>query len=251
MPRALTQFLGRLPVPVLRGLACGAWWSVYPHSSYWRLGGNDPDIEAVLRRHACRPGLVCWDIGAHHGIYSVGLARAVGPGGRVEAFEPDPVSLGRLRWHRRLNRLDNLRVHAVAASDRNGSARLYQYDGFGSTTSHLPYPGESLDGVASSDIETARLDDWVDGGRLSPPAFVKIDVEGHALPALAGMRKTLSAALPVVLLAVHTREELDGGREFFSGLGYTLHPVSSHAAARLEKDCFGELVCLPPSRPAR
>ena len=243
----LIEFLGRFPVPVLRGLARGAWWSLYPCSAYWRLGGNDPDVEAVLRRHACRPGLVCWDIGAHHGIYAVGLARAVGPQGCVEAFEPDPVSLGRLRWHRRLNRLSHLLIHPVAVSERNGPSRLYQYDGFGSTTSHLPYAGETLNGAASVGIETARLDDWVEAGRIRLPHFVKIDVEGHAVPALEGMRATLARARPVILLAVHTRDELTGGMAILQSLGYTLTAVSPAAAARIEAACFGELVCLPPA----
>lgn len=242
----LIRFLGHFPVPVLRGLARGALWSIYPHSSYWRLGGNDSDVETVIRQHACRPGLVCWDIGAHQGIYAVGVARAVGPDGCVEAFEPDPVSVGRLRWHRGLNRLRNLHIHPLAASNRNGTARLYQYHGFGSTTSHLPYLGETLDQVPFRDIQTARLDDQVAAGRIRPPAFVKIDVEGHALPALEGMRRTLASALPVVLLAVHTREERDEGGALLTSLGYKLEPVSPHAAARIESDCFGELVCLPP-----
>lgn len=247
MTSPVIQFLGCLPVPVLRGLSRGAWWSVYPHSSYWRLGANDPDVESALRRHACRPGFVCWDIGAHHGIYAVGLARAVGPDGRVEAFEPDPVSQGRLRWHRRINRLGNLHIHTVAASNRNGVARLYQYDGFGSTTSHLPYPGETLDHVPSRDIETARLDDWVENGLIRAPDFIKIDIEGHAFPALDGMRRTVTTSLPVILLAIHTDEERDGCGELLKGLGYTLEPVSPHAARRIEQDSFGELVCLPPS----
>ena len=242
----LPEFLGRIPVRVRRGLARGAWWSLYPHSSYWRLGGNDPHVEDVLRRHAARPGAVCWDLGAHHGIYAVGLALAVGPAGRVEAFEPDPVSFRRLRWHRRLNRLEQLHPHRVAASARTGPARLYQYDDFGGTTSHLPHPGESLAGAAHREIATAALDEWVDSGRLRVPDFVKIDVEGHAGPALAGMRRTLAARLPVVLLAIHHEAEETTARAVLEPLGYRLAPAAPELAARLARDHFGEILCLPP-----
>lgn len=246
MIRRLLHLLGHFPVVVLKGLARGSWWSVYPHSAYWRLGGNDADVEAVLRRHAALPGLVCWDIGAHQGIYSIGLARAVGPSGWVEAFEPDPVSLGRLRWHRRLNRVSNLRIHPVAVSDHSGEARLYQYHGFGSTTSHLPYPGETLDQVPFRPITLIRLDDWSGEGRLRPPGFIKIDVEGHAVAALDGMRETLRRHHPVMLLAIHSREEIDGARAILEPLGYTLEPTSPATGERLARDFFGELVCLPP-----
>ena len=242
----ITHFLGHLPVIILRGVARGAWFSIYPHSSYWRLGGNDPAVETVLLIHACRPDLVCWDLGAHSGIYAVGLARHVGPGGRVEAFEPDPVSFRRLSWHARLNRLTQLKLHPVAASDTQGTARLYQYDGFGSTTSHLPFPGETLAKVPYREITTVALDAWVATGRIRSPHFIKIDVEGHAVPALRGMRHTLSIARPAILLGVHTHEELHGCRALLSELGYTFQPCSPATLAELETNPFGELLCLPP-----
>lgn len=250
MTPGLLDFLGRFPVRVRRGLARGAWWSLYPCSAYWRLGGNDPAVEAVLRRHASQPGITCWDVGAHHGIYAVGLARVIGPDGRVEAFEPDPVSFGRLSWHRCLNRLANLRVHRVAVSAAAGSARLFHYHGFGATTSHLPYPGEGLAGVSSCAVETVALDDWFREGRVTAPDFVKIDVEGHGGAALAGMRRVLAAARPVVLFAVHSREEHEAVRAELLPLGYRLDPIDPEAADRLRTAHFGELVGLPSSSPS-
>jgi FkbM family methyltransferase len=245
MRQTLREFLGRFPVNVLHGLAKGAWWSAYPHSAYWRLGGNDAVVEDALLRYAAIPGRVCWDIGAHYGIYSVGLALAVGPNGRIEAFEPDPVSFRRLTWHRRLNRLTWLYAHQVAASASTTTARLYQYDDFGSTTSHLPYENETVGNVPFREITTVALDDWVDAGRVKPPSFIKLDVEGHAGPALEGMRRTLAAARPVILLAIHTQAEHASARTTLEALGYELLPLNGIAAERLCETHFGELLCLP------
>lgn len=241
----LKYFLGRFPVKVQRGLAHGAWWSIYPSSAYWRLGGNDPDVETALTRHAAHKNYICWDIGAHHGIYAVGLARAVGPDGRVEAFEPDPVSAGRLRWHKRLNRLSHLHIHEVAASEKSGEARIYQYNGFGATTSHLPFAGETLAHVPSAPIKIIRLDDWLREGRIRPPNFIKIDVEGHGVAALSGMKETLQNHRPIVLLAVHTAEERDRGSALLQELGYQLEPVSPATGIEIKERAFGELICLP------
>lgn len=242
----LLSWLGRFPVLVLRGPARLAWWSVYPCSSYWRQGGNDLRVEKIIAEHAARPGLVFWDLGAHHGIYSVGVARAVGPGGRVEAFEPDPVSFQRLAWHRKLNRLSWLHTHPVAVSDSDGSARIYQYDGFGSTSTHLPFQGESLAGVPFRDTPTVRLDSWLAEGRVSRPDFIKIDVEGHAGPALAGMRDTF-ASRPVALVAVHYREEYEAVVQFFTERGYSLQALPSPDGLPVSETFFGELLALPPS----
>lgn len=250
MRHTLREFLGRFPVKVLHGLAKGAWWSVYPHSAYWRLGGNDAAVQAALRRYAAVPGIVCWDIGAHYGIYSVGLARAVGSSGRIEAFEPDPVSYKRLTWHRRLNRLTWIHAHQVAASASTTTARLYQYDDFGSTTSHLPFENETLGNVPFREITTVALDDWVDAGRIKPPAFIKLDVEGHAGPALEGMGRTLASTRPVILLAIHTQAEHASARSSLEALGYDLQALDGTDADRLSKTHFGELLCLPRAAPA-
>lgn len=239
------EFFGRFPVKVRHGLARGAWWSVYPYSAYWRRGGTDPAIDEVLQRYAVRPGTVCWDIGAHYGIYAVALARAIGPAGRVEAFEPDPVSYRRLLWHRQLNRLGHLRVHPIAASGDTSTARLYQYEGFGDTTSHLPYQNEQIEHVPYREISTVALDEWVEAGRILPPSFIKIDVEGHAGPAIAGMRRTLASARPVVLLAIHSPEEHAATRTTLEALGYTLGPLPGHDGAAVLANNFGELLCQP------
>lgn len=236
------DFVGRCPVRVRRGLSRGAWWSLYPHSAYWRLGGNDSNVEAVLREHAARAGNTVWDVGAHYGIYAVGLARAVGPSGRVDAFEPDPVSLRRLSWHRRLNRLAHLHLHPVAASDEEGVARLFQYDDFGEPTSHLPYENETTANVPSREIQKIRLDDYLRASHVASPNFVKIDVEGHGGPALAGMRQTLETARPKLLIAIHSPAEHNAVESILRDARYDFQRLGDTLAWERH---FGELLALP------
>jgi len=243
--RKLIDPFFHLPVRVRRGPAKGAWWSVYPYSAYWRLGGNDAEVESVIKKFGSRPGSTCWDMGAHYGIYAVGMVMAVGPQGRVDAFEPDPVSCRRLRWHRRINRLDNLHIHEAAATDSGGNARLYQYDAFGGTSSHLPYTNETLQGVPYRTVTKVRIDDWIDAGILGLPDFIKMDIEGHAAPALRGMERTLAAAQPVILVAIHTGEEYQQVMEFLGSLDYKCRTVSGTPAGTPDGIFFGELLCLP------
>lgn len=234
-----------LPVRVRRGPAKGAWWSLYPCSAYWRLGGNDAEVESVIQKYGTRPGSTCWDMGAHFGIYAVGMALAVGPQGRVDAFEPDPVSFRRLRWHRRINRLRHLHLHEAAATDTSGDARLYQYESFGGTSSHLPYTNETLEDVPYRTVTKVRIDDWVGAGILSRPDFIKMDVEGHAGPALRGMQQTLTSAHPVILVAIHTEEEFQQVSDLLGTLDYGCHTVSGTPAGNPAGSHFGELLFLP------
>lgn len=244
---ALREFLGRFPVKVRRGLARGLWWSAYPHSAYWRLGGAEPAVDEALTRLAAKPGQVFWDIGAHYGIYSIGLARAVGPGGCVEAFEPDPISYRRLIWHRRLNRLKNLNAHDVAASAVTSVRRLYQYNNFGDTTSHLPFENEDTLNVPFKEISTVALDEWLKSGRIRPPHFVKIDAEGHGAAVLQGMVQTLETARPVLIVAIHSPQEHAGARTLLEAMGYTVDALVPEERVQLLASNFGELLCEPKS----
>lgn len=168
-------------------------------------------------------GWSCWDLGAHYGFYSVGLARRVGPTGEVAAFEPNPLSFRRLEYHRRLNRLAWLKVFSAAASDQSGQTELYTYGELQSTTTHLRYEGETrVPACAPLVVTTIRLDEIVAAGTLRPPDFVKIDVEGHGHRALAGMQAMVSQHRPHLLCALHTPTELAGILAILKPLGYAL-----------------------------
>src|SRR5205814_9624857 len=67
------------------------------------------------------PGMRAIDVGASYGVYTVAMARAVGPQGRVWAFEPTPRSADYLRRNVELNALDNVVLRRDALSDRAGS----------------------------------------------------------------------------------------------------------------------------------
>src|SRR5215468_9325359 len=48
---------------------------------------SDPEVERTIRDWV-KPGMVVVDAGAHQGLWTFRLARAVGPSGHVFAFEP-------------------------------------------------------------------------------------------------------------------------------------------------------------------
>jgi FkbM family methyltransferase len=209
-------------VRVRRGIAQGARWTLFPWTSYWR-GTHEPALQTALAELGGGDihGWTCWDLGAHFGLYSVGLARRVGATGQVAAFEPNPASFARLERHRRLNHLSWLKTYRAAVSDHNEGAELFTYGNLGTTTTHLPFDGESRpadSGVLP--VRTVRLDDLVRAGELRPPQFVKIDVEGHGHRALAGMRGTLAATRPLIIAAFHSPEEIQGMMSLLTPLDY-------------------------------
>jgi FkbM family methyltransferase len=237
--------LGLLPMRVRGGLAAGARWTLYPWSSYWR-GTHEPRVQAAMLAlgGGAITGWSCWDLGAHFGLYSIGLARRVGPTGQVAAFEPNPRSFARLRRHARMNGLPWLKLYEAAVSEQAGSAEIYTYGDPGSTATHLPYEGEPRQEACTPEtIRTLRLDDLVASGELRPPDFVKIDVEGHAHRALAGMLATLRQHPPLLIVAIHSGAEWEGVRQLLGGLGYTFSPIDPDGRS----PWLGhDLLCTPP-----
>jgi FkbM family methyltransferase len=225
--------LARLPVRVRAGVAQGARWTLFPHSAYWR-GTFEPDVGAALTRLGSLAGACCWDLGTHFGIYTVGLAQAVGPAGQVVGFEPDPVSFKRCQLHVRMNALSWVKLYRAAASASSGTGELLVYGGLGQTTSHLRYAGEKGVGSTRHAIETVALDDLVERGDIRAPKLVKIDVEGHGEEALRGMRQTVAGHRPHFLMSFHCPSEVHAARDLADREGYSW------------RDCLTGLQAGPP-----
>jgi len=195
------------------------------------------DIEAAIRAHGSVAGACCWDLGAHFGIYTVGMALAVGPTGRVFAFEPDPVSFARCKRHIQMNGLSWVRAFNAAASDAEGTAQLIVSNGLGDSTSHLKYEEETLPIPGSTiTIALVSLDTLVDRKEVDPPNFIKVDVEGHAAKALAGARRSIQRMRPTLVISFHSRSELDGSRLALEPLGYSA--FESNGAELTWADCL-------------
>lgn len=227
--RLLASTIGRFPVYVQGGIGKGARWTAFPWTSYWK-GTHEPEVQAALLG-VTRGGITgwsCWDLGAHFGLYSVALARLVGPTGQVASFEPNPLSFARLSLHKRMNRLPWLKLYPAAVSDAAGPGELLTYGSLDSTSTHLKYDDETRSEASKPlGIRMVRLDDLVDGGELRPPDFVKIDVEGHAHKALAGMAKTLASAKPRLIIGLHSPDEVEGVLKALVPLGYAWSEVSA------------------------
>jgi FkbM family methyltransferase len=204
--------LCNLPVRSKDGLIAGARWTLYPFSSYWR-GLSDRESVAWVERF-CRPGGTALDLGAHFGLFTVGMALRVGPTGQVISLEPDDRARDKCLRHIRMNHLDQVRVYPDAASSTNGTLNLVSDGGEGSSTSFVT--SNVGKGIAARCV---RLDDLYARDGLRPPQFIKVDVENHGAEALSGAPAIL-AGRPNILMSFHSEDELVGTRALLEPLGY-------------------------------
>ncbi len=209
------------PVTVRAGLAKGARWTAFPFSANWRIGG-ETDLADFVKGIGGAQGLSCWDLGAHFGIHTIGLARAAGPLGAVAGFEPDPVAFAKLERHVRMNGLANVKIYQAAASDRDGSLELIVTGGLGSTVTHARYEGEvPAAGTPSFDARSVRLDTLVERSEIRLPDLIKVDVEGHGAKALAGAMNSIAKSLPAIVFSNHSPQEWAGTAALLAPLGYS------------------------------
>jgi FkbM family methyltransferase len=155
-----------------------------------------------LGRHVA-PGSVAYDIGAHHGVYSVLLARAAGPSGHVYCLEPSPLcvqALIRTLLRARARTATILPVAAASACCEVGLLLSYGNSYLG-VTSESPFFTWKLGQPIT--VQGWDLDTLISELDLRPPDLIKIDIEGAEVRAVAGMRQTLEQARPRLVIELH------------------------------------------------
>lgn len=171
--------------------------------------------EMDFLRHWLRPGMTVIDIGANLGVYSLPMARLVGPAGQVFAYEPGSEARALLERSRELNAAINLQISPFALSDSVREGRLV----FGGS-SELNALGDNGAG------ETVRITslDSEDAARGWPsPDFMKIDAEGEEERILAGGRNFFARHSPLIMFEIKAGDKVNEQlRAIFPAIGYRL-----------------------------
>ena len=166
----------------------------------------DPILPAIIERHVPRGGQVL-DCGSFIGYIALRFARAVGPGGGVHCFEPDPRVAARLREHVEANEMSQVTVTQAAVSERSGDELEL------ALTDQLGWASIGVDlwqAPETTKVTTIAVDDYVRDTGIDP-SFIKLDVEGAEGSALRGMAGTLaSASAPLLIEWIPWRLEANG-----------------------------------------
>jgi FkbM family methyltransferase len=166
------------------------------------------------------PGDWVLDIGANVGHYALRMSALVGDGGRVIAFEPVPETFALLAANARLFPYGNVSLINAAVSDHTGRLGM-----------QIPQFSKGLTNYYQARITTADaalkiLTLPVDALSLPAVKLAKIDVEGHELPALRGMRRLIERDHPVLIVETGSDETTD----LIDSFGYAIErlPGSSN-----------------------
>lgn len=141
------------------------------------------------------------DVGANLGHYTARLAALVGERGRVLAFEPVPDTFECLAANVRRLGLHNVSLFNAAVCDRWGVVWMT----IPTFASGWPNPYEAHIGASPGAVPVLGL--AIDSLAIpGPVTLVKIDVEGHELGALRGMRALLERDRPTLIVETFSAE---------------------------------------------
>jgi FkbM family methyltransferase len=144
--------------------------------------------EARLLQSLVRPGDVVLEVGANIGVHTLGLARAVGPAGRIYAIEPQRRLFQMLCANLALNDIDN--VHA--RQQGLGATPEVLWVSTPTTAAPANFGGISLQRQGEEPVDVVTIDQL----GLDRLDLIKIDVEGMEEAVLRGGVETIRRLAP-------------------------------------------------------
>lgn len=190
-------------------------------------------LELLLHRHEqattmqlqqlVTTDMVALDIGAHVGYYARNLAKLVGNGGKVLAFEPHPRTFGVLNENTK--QYPAVTTHQVAVSDQAGVAELHDYL-LMSASGSLHYdanlrelqqsqmsaydiaPRANHFEARTFEVATVVLDDFLPQQGVKSVDFIKMDIEGAEMMALRGLQRTIQQSPRLNLIMEYNPQAL-------------------------------------------
>ena len=157
----------------------------------------DPEVFNFLEKVIHRYARVL-DIGANIGVYTVFFGARVS---RVDAFEPMPEVVARLKKNVKLNTLANVVIHEVCVGLEKGTVQV--------TLPTQTNSGLGRIALQAGDLSRPSicLDDFL-AGSVTEATLIKMDIEGAEWMALAGAKSILRNRKSqfAILLETHPAE---------------------------------------------
>ena len=189
--RCLTQFFGSLPLKSQEGIWLETLFTSSMDLSYLDpLGGGHDLIREQIS--GLNSGDIFIDIGANSGYFSLIASQQVGEKGNVFSFEPSSREFIRLLTNISHNSSSNVYPLNIAVSSEFGTADFFvssEHTGINS------FHSTDGNGAYVQNVLKMPLDFFVLNFKLEKIAILKLDVEGHELIALLGLKDLLAAGI--------------------------------------------------------
>jgi FkbM family methyltransferase len=204
-------------------------------------------VFSILGKIFGQKNILVFDVGAHTGEWSENFVLAYHGDYSLYMFEPSKKSFDLLERSRALWQRNN-KYHYIlehcALGERNGTAAL-EADFYGSTEAFVSsgsqnnthsVPTQRI--LVHEDISIITLDSYCEKNGITRIDFLKLDIEGYELNALAGARQMIqNGAISLIQFefGAPSKEEYSL-KAFYNLLGdqYVIHRILAHGIYPLE-----------------
>lgn len=186
------------------------------------MGNYERDSIELLKK-TIKPGMHCIDAGANTGYYTCLMGKLVGQTGKVYAFEPMPTNFRMLQKNIEENSLCAIvEAHELACSSNRTVIKATKLTNMLIAGFHEAGEQVTMDAVPVDEIVEGSID------------LLKIDVEGHEIEALNGMKKIIRNYRPIIFSEINeywlrTCANSSGKDylEYLNTLGYQVYNVKN------------------------
>jgi FkbM family methyltransferase len=192
---------GILTVPTLYGfkMVINANSGIVQGHSIYYDGTYEAGTLHVLSKCLSK-GDVFLDIGSNIGLMALYGSKCVGPGGKVLAFEPEPVIFETLNKNITINQVAHIKTLQMALGSTQGTATIYNSKNNFGAPSLIKTDKQS---GHSSNVAIRRLDDVLLEQEIADVRMMKVDVEGWELEVLKGCPNLLSRKdAPIICIEI-------------------------------------------------
>jgi FkbM family methyltransferase len=175
--------------------------------------GQYSEEEALLFARMLRPGMTALDVGANIGYFSLVMSKALGPLGKLYAFEPQALLYRLLCANLAMNGCANATCLLAAAGRRQGRILVPELDYF----RELNFGGFSV-GRCETGVDAPVM--AIDDLPLEACHFIKVDVEGMEQEVLEGAVRTIERFQPVLWVENDREDKAKDLVSFIYSIGY-------------------------------
>jgi FkbM family methyltransferase len=193
---------------------------------------NNKNPHYYEKYYKLKKGMTVVDAGAYTGIFTLKASKAVGPKGRVIAFEPFQPSFNVLTYNIKKNKCDNVILinkglgenicnkKLIVGKDYIGASILIKHN---SIIKRMTYFVFNIYMILSNkkkrvNVELTTLDNIIDTLNIKKIDFLKIDIEGYEIKALLGYTKITKDNI----LVLETHQNLDKILYLIKEKGYNM-----------------------------
>lgn len=164
------------------------------------------------------------DLGGNIGLFSLFASTKIGTGGKIIAFEPFSKNHKAFEENINRNHIGNIRLEKLAIGEVKGELTLHYDD---SENNLGMVSSKPLEKGIQETVPMINLDAYLAESHLAKIDLIKIDLEGHELPALKGMLETLKKFKPAILIEILNNQD-QASEKLLKELGYEKFFIDDH-----------------------